>query len=152
MWGFIMSNDYVMSKNAKMALKIIIIITLSILLITAFVLSWVEAYWYAFDVAYEVTSDAVLGSNGAFLVVLNEETASKIDSGEMTIEDFGYKNFHSISKNIAKKNCYCIYLKKSGVRRVKAGIVHCSKLDFVEDILFWGTMFFGRMSCRRNSE
>ena len=130
-------------SGTKNLLRIAIIILLAVLIITALAISWVETYWYCVDIVYD---NKVYGydeymETGAILVAIQDEYRSKFESGEMTIEDFGYKNFHSISKNIAKKNCYCIYLKKSGVRRVKAGIVHCSKLDFVEDILFWGTMF-----------
>lgn len=134
-----LKDRYVMSQNAKNALKIILIATLAVLLIIGLVFSWIETYWHCVDIVYNIQNDAEVASDCSIMVFVHKEYATKFESGEMTIEDFGHKNFKKME--LIKDNYYCVYLKEYGVRRVKEAMVHCASLDFVQAIYFYGTMF-----------
>ena len=137
---FIMDSvekKHIANRNAKTVLKIVIIIMLVILSIIALTISWVVAYWYCFDIAYDIYGPLAIYYSDRIAVCIKDEYVAKFESGEMTIDDFGNKNFLKLQLRDPVNNTYDLFLKRTGILQVKKAVVFCSKLDFLKAANIW---------------
>lgn len=127
-----------MDKNK---LKIIIIIAIALLLIAAIAISWVETYWYYVDKMILV--DARFKPEWERIIILvNLEVASKIDNGEITVEDFECNNIEKIEPypspiEMIDKVHYQLFLKKKSQRDCARTLLHVKGLPFIIDATSW---------------
>lgn len=117
----------------KQALIIALVVVLVAVIATV---AWVETYWIYID--ENVFDEEQFTSNMddyRFCVEIKEEYREKFISGEMTIEDFGWKNLEKIV--FGEQPVPVLYLKKEGERELKKAIMHCNSLKFVDRASFY---------------
>ena len=127
------------NSQPKNKLKILIIVAIAILVIVALVISWVETYWYYVDkmIFPDSQLDKGIYKPNWVMIVVDYETADKIISGEITIEDFRHNNIDSIGSSnqsitIVDVRNFTVYLKKAGIRECKQVALHLMTLPFID--------------------
>lgn len=130
------NKRFIMKEKNKKSLWIKILIIAGAIVMVGIIatVSWVEAYWYNIDeFGFNNRSNV---PEERFIVEFEAGYWEKFNSGEMTIEDFGWENIDRIDYDVIPypitTKFGIVYLKKTGERRVKKAILHCRKLEFVK--------------------